>query len=804
MKASKKKKGAKKAAAAKGAVEKKSTADPKGGSEQTSASEVGEQAAAVEEKSAPKRVPVPLLSETQETTPSSVATKTLIDTPAYTEAPATSEALTWTESPAEILTSTPTEALPPGANRLINETSTYLLQHAHNPVDWYPWGPEAIARAKSEDKPILLSVGYAACHWCHVMEHESFEDVPTARMMNANFVNIKVDREERTDIDEIYMKAVQLMTGHGGWPMTVFLTPDLKPFFGGTYFPKEPRQGMPAFTQLLAALSEAWRDRRSEVEESSGSVTEHLKMLDSLNARSEGKLAPAQAIRKDYLQDAADRLLDVFDHRFGGFGNAPKFPHTFNINLSLRCIDHLVEKSPSAKEAHKELVTTTLDRMAMGGIYDQIGGGFARYSVDRQWLIPHFEKMLYDNALMCQTYIDGYRLLGRRYWLDIAEGILGFVDRELKTEEGAFYSSLDADSEGVEGKFYVFTPAQIKEIVGTTDGDWLCEVYGVTQTGNFEHGTSALHFAKTPEEIARDYGMSVEAFFDRLRPLNEVLLQARECRIRPGRDEKVLTSWNSLMISAYVAGYVATGKESYLETAKTCALFILNKLVKDGRLLRTYGKGKAKLNGYLEDYAFFVQALLDLASADPDARWLAHACKLSNVMLERFNDAEEGGLYFTSDDHEQLVTRPRSHFDGAVPSGTSVATMNLIRLGRITGHDPYILRAQALLLLYAPFFRKLPDQFGNLLCAADLFIHPDQEVAIVSTDFGNDLKEMIFCAHNGYRPNQLVVVSRPTNAYKLLENRTPLSGKATAYICKNFACQKPTTSAEDLLPVSTA
>lgn len=690
---------------------------------------------------------------------------------------------------------------PVGANRLIHETSTYLLQHAYNPVDWYAWGEEALARAKKEDKPILLSVGYAACHWCHVMEHESFEDVPTAKMMNDNFVNIKVDREERTDIDEIYMKAVQLMTGHGGWPMTVFLTPDLKPFFGGTYFPKEPRHGMPSFTQLLTALSEAWRDRRAEVEESSGSVTEHLKMLDSLNARSEGKTGAVQEIRKDYLQDAADRLLDVFDHRFGGFGNAPKFPHTFNINLSLRCIDHLVERSPSAKEAHKELVTTTLDRMAMGGIYDQIGGGFARYSVDRQWLIPHFEKMLYDNALMCQTYVDGYRLLGRRYWLDIAEGILSFVNRELKTEEGAFYSSLDADSEGVEGKFYVWTPAQIKDVLGTTDGEWVCEVYGVTQTGNFEHGTSALHFAKPPEEVARDHGMSVEMFFDRLRPLNEKLLHARERRIRPGRDEKVLTSWNSLMISAYVAGYVATGKEAYLETAKTCASFILEKLVKDGRLLRTYGKGRAKLNGYLEDYAFFVQALLDLASADPDERWLSNARLLTDVMLERFNDQEEGGLYYTSDDHEQLVTRPRSHFDGAVPSGTSVATMNLVRLSRITGHDPYISRAQGLLLLYAPFFRKLPDQFGNLLCAADLFIHADQEVAIVANEVGPDLKEMIFCAHNGYRPNQLVVVSKPTSSYRLLEHRGTISGKPTAYICKNFACQKPTTSAEDLLPV---
>lgn len=691
-----------------------------------------------------------------------------------------------------------------GTNRLIHETSTYLLQHAHNPVDWYPWGEEAIQRSRAEDKPILLSVGYAACHWCHVMEHESFEDVQTARMMNENFVNIKVDREERTDIDEIYMKAVQLMTGHGGWPMTVFLTPDLKPFFGGTYFPKEPRHGMPSFMQLLTALSEAWRERRSEVEESSGSVTEHLKMLDSLNARSESKLGQTQAIKRDYLIDAADRLLDVFDHRFGGFGNAPKFPHTFNINLSLRCIDHLVDKSPSIREAHKELVTVTLDRMAMGGIYDQIGGGFARYSVDREWLIPHFEKMLYDNALMCQTYIDGYRLLGRRYWLDIAEGILSFVNRELKTDEGAFYSSLDADSEGVEGKFYVWTPAQIKEVVGTTDGEWLCEVYGVTQTGNFEHGTSALHFGKTPEELAHDHGMSLEIFFDRLRQLNEKLLAARETRIRPGRDEKVLTSWNSLMISAYVAGYVATGKEAYLETAKTCASFILEKLVQGGRLLRTYGRGKAKLNGYLEDYAFFVQALMDLASADLDPRWLANARSLTDVMLERFNDVEEGGLYYTSDDHEQLVTRPRSHFDGAVPSGTSVATMNLVRLARITGHDPYILRAQNLLLLYAPFFRKLPDQFGNLLCAADLFIHAEQEVAIIAEEAGNDLKEMIFCAHNGYRPNQLIVVSKPTSGYRLLDFRVPISGKPTAYICKNFACQKPTTSAEDLLPVVSA
>ncbi|MBC7998533.1 MAG: thioredoxin domain-containing protein [Leptolyngbya sp.] len=684
------------------------------------------------------------------------------------------------------------------ANRLINETSTYLLQHAYNPVDWFPWGPEALEKSKAENKPILLSVGYAACHWCHVMEHESFEDEFTAKMMNEKFVNIKVDREERTDIDEIYMKAVQLMTGHGGWPMTVFLTPELKPFFGGTYFPKEPKHGMPAFTQLLEALSEAWKDRRNEVEETSGNVTEHLKKLDSLSARSEGKAEQAEPLKREVLLDAADRLLDIFDHIYGGFGNAPKFPHTFNINLSLRCIDHLT-KSDSTRDAHTELVTTTLDKMAMGGINDQIGGGFARYSVDRKWLIPHFEKMLYDNALLCQTYIDGYRLLGRKYWLDTAESILSFVNRELKTEEGAFYSSLDADSEGEEGKFYVFTPAQFNEILGTADSAWACQVYGVTQTGNFEHGTSALHFSKSPEAMAADNDMNVDSFYNRLKPINEKLLAAREKRIRPGRDEKVLTSWNSLMISAFVSGYTATGKEIYIETARNCASFIMDKLMKDDRLLRTYGKGKAKLNGYLEDYAFFVQALLDLAGADLDPKWLIAAQKLTDVMLERFKDNEEGGLYFTSDDHEELVTRPRSHFDGAVPSGTSVAAANLAKLARLTDNKAYEKRAEELLLLYAPFFRKLPDQFGNLLCSADLFLNPDDDVAIIAKDRSDDLKEMIFAAHGSFRPNQLVVVSKPTDKFKLLEQRPTINDKPTAYICKNFTCQKPTNSAEDLL-----
>ena len=453
-------------------------------------------------------------------------------------------------------------------NRLVNETSTYLLQHAYNPVDWYAWGPEALERSKSEDKPILLSIGYAACHWCHVMEHESFEDHDTAEFMNEHFVNIKVDREERTDLDEIYMKAVQMMTGHGGLPMTVFLTPELKPFFGGTYFPPEDRHGLPGFKRLLQALHNAWQNQREEIAESSEELVAHLRSFNEL-----GTADGAGTIDYSIIDEGMGKLLKHFDDKWGGFGGAPKFPHTFSIDLAMHCASPAYKGKDHRKEC-LELVTTTLDRMAYGGIQDQIGGGFARYSVDRHWLVPHFEKMLYDNALLCQTYLNGFVLTGREYWADVAVGIMEFVLRELRTEGGAFYSSLDADSEGEEGKFYVWSKNEIIETLGKDDGKFFCDVYGVSKEGNFEHHTNVLHLSATPEELAAKNELTEEAFWKKLEPLKKSLMEAREKRVRPGRDEKVLTSWNSLMISALVEGYRVLQEERYLVAAQEAATFI--------------------------------------------------------------------------------------------------------------------------------------------------------------------------------------------------------------------------------------
>lgn len=694
-------------------------------------------------------------------------------------------------------------------NKLINETSTYLQQHAYNPVEWYPWGEEALKRAKSEDKPVLLSIGYAACHWCHVMEHESFEDKETAKLMNENFVNIKVDREERTDLDEIYMKAVQMMTGHGGWPMTVFLTPDMKPFYGGTYFPPEDRHGLPSFKRLLAGVIDAFKNQRTEVEESSADITKHIRLLDQLavNSYEENDVEAAlkEYINYERIEAAIVPLINHFDTQFGGFGNAPKFPHTMSIALAMRCSLPDTTLAGSRKEQSLELVSTSLDKMAYGGIQDQIGGGFARYSVDRRWLVPHFEKMLYDNALLCQVYLEGYSLLKRKYWLDVADGILEFVLRELTTADGAFYSSLDADSEGEEGKFYVWRPEDISDLLGSSDGQWVNEVYGVSAMGNFEHGTSVLHLSKSPEKLSEKYEITEEQFWSRLNPLRKRLLEERAKRVRPGRDEKVLTSWNSLMISAFVEGYRTIKKDLYLETAKRAARFILDNLMEGGRLLRTWGAGKAKLNGYLDDYACTAQAMLDLASVDADPVWFKTALSLAEYLLEHFLD-EDGGLFYTSDDHEALVVRPKSHFDGSVPSGTSVAAFVLLRLWKLTGDSTFMKRAQELFAVYGQHLIKMPDQFANLLCAADFYLSEGPEIALIINEKDNGWKEMLSAINESYSPNKVVLVGTEKSASQknspaLLKDRKLVDGKPTVYVCRNFTCSKPVTDIEELKKV---
>lgn len=678
-------------------------------------------------------------------------------------------------------------------NRLINESSTYLLQHAYNPVQWYAWGPEALARAKAEDKPILLSVGYAACHWCHVMEHESFEDEATAAIMNEHFVNIKVDREERTDIDEIYMKAVQMLTGHGGWPMTVFLTPHLKPFFGGTYFPPEDRHGLPGFKKLLLALAGAWKEQRAEIEESSDEITGHLRQYERVATAS-----GAGDISYEVIDQSLDKLLRAFDTEWGGFGKAPKFPHSFNLDLAMRC-SALNYGGKRRRDEYQEMVTTSLDRMAYGGMHDHIGGGFARYSVDRKWLIPHFEKMLYDNALLCRTYLNGYLLTGRDYWLSVARGILDFVLRELTQEDGGFYSSLDADSEGEEGKFYVWDREQIIQILGKEDGEFFADALGVTKQGNFEHGKSALNFDRSPEEIALRLGLTVEGFFARLDPLKEKMLQAREARVRPGRDEKVLTSWTSLMISALVEGYRVLQEQKYLEAAKRAAEFILGNLMKDGKLLRVWGQGKSKINAYADDYAFFCQALLDLSAVDPDPRWTSTAFSLGAKIIELFWDEDQGGLFYTDPEHEDLITRPKNYYDGAIPSAVSVSCFVFMLLGRLSNDQSFEDRAKDLLRTYAPIAMRVPDQFGNLLCAMEFYLSRGSEIVLIETEQSAG-KEMLFAVYEQFLPNKSVLVWKQDCAAEtvaplqpLLEGRTAIGGKSTIYVCRNYTCSEPVT-----------
>ena len=683
-------------------------------------------------------------------------------------------------------------------NRLINETSTYLLQHAYNPVDWYPWGQEALSKAKELDRPILLSVGYSACHWCHVMEHESFEDDDTALLMNKLFISIKVDREERPDIDDIYMKAVQMLTGQGGWPMTVFLTPELKPFFGGTYFPKEDRHGLPSFKRLLVSVDQAWRDQRQNVEESATELTYHLSMLDKV-PQSENELG------HETIKIALERLIRVFDDKCGGFGGAPKFPHTGSIALAMRHVaPHPNMPETGFEDDCEAVVRVTLDSMAYGGIHDQIGGGFARYAVDRIWLIPHFEKMLYDNALLTRNYLEGYQLTGREYWASVARGILEFVLREMTTPDGVFYSSLDADSEGEEGKFYVWSPKELEEILGKDDAAWLCQVYDVSERGNFEHGKSVLHLADSPENIVARYDITMERFWERLKPLGEKVLAERGKRVRPGRDDKVLTSWSALMISAFVDGYRVLGDEKYLNTAVRAANFILDNMMKNGVLQRTYGKGQAKLDGYLDDYAYMVQCLLDLCAVDFSPRWYEEALNLNQYMVENFVDERDGSLFYTSHNHESLITRTKSFFDGSTPSSTSVAAHNLVRLGRMTGQDDYEKHASVIMRLYSQYFQRVPDQFSNMLCAMDSHLNEPLEIVLVADKAKGDWREMFQIIHSAYMPNAIILLkdigttSGAIAESPLAQERGLVGGKPTVYVCKGYACDKPITDKREL------
>jgi uncharacterized protein YyaL (SSP411 family) len=658
------------------------------------------------------------------------------------------------------------------SNRLAKETSPYLLQHARNPVDWYPWGEEAIERARREGKPILLSIGYSACHWCHVMERESFEDPAVARIMNEHFVNVKVDREERPDIDHIYMQAVQAMTGHGGWPMTLFLTPEGVPFYGGTYFPPAPRHGLPGFPQVLTAIAEAWRTRRDEVVRSSEQVAAEL-------SRSEHLRAAAQGLSEEILGSAFHGIAAQADEAGGGLAGAPKFPQPMVWEFVLRYWKR------TGDESAERLVRTTLTRMARGGIYDQLGGGFHRYSVDARWLVPHFEKMLYDNAQLASLYLHAWLAFGDPEYRRIVEETLDYVLREMTDPAGGFYSAQDADSEGEEGKFFVWTPDEIRDVLGP-DADLALSYWGVDRGPNFE-GKNILWVPGAPDP-------------ERIAPLRRRLLAARERRVHPARDDKVLAAWNGLAARAFAEAGRVLGRADYVAAATRNVAFVLGAMRDGGRLLRAWKAGRARLKGYLEDYAMTAAALLDVYEATFERRWLDEARRLADALLDLFWDDGVAGFYDTGRDHERLVVRPRNLFDNAVPCGSSVAIETLLRLAVLTGDRRYGDRAVAALRPMADLMARHPTAFGRFLGALDFHIGPVTEVALVGPS-PEALAPLLAEVFGRYRPNRVVagaVGDAAGAGSPLLDGRTPVNGKPTAFVCRNYACDVPATDAATL------
>jgi uncharacterized protein YyaL (SSP411 family) len=674
-------------------------------------------------------------------------------------------------------------------NRLIHETSPYLRQHAYNPVDWYPWGPEALETARRENKPILLSIGYAACHWCHVMEHESFEDPDTAALMNESFVSIKVDREERPDLDSLYMDVVQAMTGSGGWPMTVFLTPDLVPFYAGTYFPPTDRPGMPSFKRVLQGVADAYRNRPQDVASTVAQVTRYLR---------DRKLPSGddQLLTPDLLNRAAAALPGQFDPLHGGFGHAPKFPQPMILEFLLR------QYQRTGDAQARRIVERTLQRMARGGIYDQLGGGFHRYSVDAIWLVPHFEKMLYDNAQLAWVYLYAFQVTGDTFYRRIVEETLDYVLREMTSPEGGFYATQDADSEGEEGKFYLWSAEEIREVLGADDARIFALAYGVTEQGNFE-GRNILYLAREPDQVATEAGVSLETARAAIERGRRLLFERRSTRVWPGRDDKILTSWNGLMIRAMAEAARVLGREDYRSAALRAAELVLDRLGQNGRLLRTYKDGVARLNGYLEDYAFLADGLLALYTATFEPRWFEEARRLVEAMIAWFWDDAAGGFYDTSHDHEALVARPRDFYDNATPAGSSVAAEVMLRLASYTGEDDLRQRARKVLAPWAEAMAEHPLAFGRLLCALDLYLAEPKEVAIVGDPAAADTRALLDVVSRRYRPRLALALSRPgddaaAQAIPLLRDRPAVDGKATAYVCQNFACRLPTTEPDEL------
>ncbi len=668
-------------------------------------------------------------------------------------------------------------------NALAGETSPYLLQHAHNPVSWYPWCEKALRLAREGDKPILLSIGYSACHWCHVMEHESFEDEETARLMNENFINIKVDREERPDLDSIYMAAVQMMTGSGGWPMTVFLTPDQVPFYAGTYFPPEDRRGLPGFRRVLSSVARAYREKREEIVGNASAVLAQLEQTDSPGEY-------RQELRGEILDAAAISLTAGYDAQNGGFGTAPKFPPSMALTFLMR------RYAATGQNRLLEIVEHTFAAMAGGGIHDQIGGGFHRYSVDRYWLVPHFEKMLYDNALLSRAYLDCYLLTGNPFYSQIATETLDYVLREMTSPEGGFYSSQDADSEGEEGRFYVWTPEEIEAILGAEDAALFCLHYGVSPEGNFE-GRNILNVPRATDVTARLCRVSEERLRQAVDRGRRLLFAARETRVKPGRDEKILTAWNGLMLRSFAEAASSLADARYRQAAVRNAEFILSSLMRGGRLLRTYRIGQAKYSAFLEDYACVADGLLSLYEATFDERWFHSAEELADVMIENFWDSSGGGFYFTASDDDKLIRRPKDFHDNATPSGNSAAAYALLRLWRFSGKEKWLRHALPVLENMALPMAKYPSAFSALLSALDFYLSRAREVAIVGDPQAEPVRRLLREVFGRYLPNKVVACGLGSSL-PLLRDRPQADHMPTAYVCEDFVCKTPVTDAASL------
>ncbi len=685
-------------------------------------------------------------------------------------------------------------------NNLKNEKSPYLLQHADNPVNWYPWGEEAFKKARDEDKPVFLSIGYSTCHWCHVMEHESFEDPDVAQMMNDIFVNIKVDREERPDIDNIYMSICQMLTGSGGWPLSIIMTPDKKPFFAATYIPQNNSYGRVGMTELGMRVKDLWQNEREKIFQSADQITESLQKTSTQE--------PGDKLGLPELEKAYRNLSSSFDQSYGGFGNAPKFPSPHNLMFLLRYWKR------SADSNALEMVEKTLQNMRRGGMYDHIGFGFHRYSTDARWFLPHFEKMLYDQAMLALAYIEAYQATGKKIYQDTANEIFEYVLRDMTDDNGGFYSAEDADSEGEEGKFYVFSKAELKDVLKEDELEFVTKVFNISSTGNYAEeatgqktGKNILHLSKPFAYLAADMGMTDQEFEDKLDIIRMKIFDYRKKRVHPGKDDKILTDWNGLMIAALARGAKVFDNPILLEAAQKAAGFILDQMRKDdGGLYHRYREGEAALNGFIEDYAFMIWGLIELYEASFNIEYLKSALALNAYQIRFFWDDQGGGFFLTAEGAEELIHRPKEIYDGAIPSGNSVAAMNLIKLGRITADAKMEERATVLGRAFSNQVSQVPSGFCMLLNSVDFQIGPSFEIVLAGKEDAEDLKDLRKSLHGTYIPNKIVLF-RPaeekmpeiSKIASYTEKQDSLNGSATAYVCMNFACRLPVTKPDEML-----